>query len=119
MKLKEISLNAIEYSTEGFDWVWRKLRLKQEEDLSKTYAGRQMGMWVHGFTRQNMCWLNRLFKKLGQVDDSVRESEPGIQTLLDTCLERGLCSQNLYDALRQYGDRDNGLPLVIRLEVAS
>lgn len=116
MNVKELFLNAREYGTDVLGWLGRKSGLVKEQSLSETYAGRQFGMWIEGFTAENMRWINRLYKKLLKADPAIRTNEPGIQGLLDKCRERGLCSQNLYDALKQYGDRENGLPLVLNLE---
>jgi hypothetical protein len=114
VKAKDVLLDIREYST---DWLY-KLRqsLGQgggDEDLFDSYAGRKMGMWVAGFDRTNMLWLNRLHAKLSKLDPEALKDEPGIQELIDRCLELGLCSENLYNALRQYGNQGNGLPVVL------
>ncbi len=119
MKLRELLLNTVEYGTDAVSWLGRKIGLGDEQDLSQTYAERQFGMWAAGLERNNMRWVNRLHKKLAKTDPSILKSEPGIQQLIDRCLERGLCSQNLYDALRQYGNRDNGLPAIINFRQPS
>jgi len=119
MKAKKLLLSVSELIVVNFDELARKLKFKKEKNLSNTYAGRQFGFWAHGFAARNMHWFNRLHKKLLKVDPSIRHNEPCAQELLDECLKRGLCSQDLYDSLSsQYGNRDNGLPAVIDLQPA-
>jgi hypothetical protein len=98
------------------DWLRDKSRLSRKDDLSQTYAGRQFGFWSNGFNQDNMRWINRLHASLCKADSSVRDSEPGIQAMLDRCRDLGLCSETMYKSLTQYGDRENGLPLVLNLK---